>query len=62
VNFAVRARSSLILSCSFYITLLVGMVEGKKRIVDGGMGEMREIDRSSSICYIVYLSNFSTVS
>jgi len=46
VNFAVhfiRTRSSLILTCSsgsflFYI-LLVGVVEGKKRIVDRERGE-----------------------
>jgi len=50
VNFAVhfiRTRSSLILTCSsgsflFYI-LLVGVVEGKKRIV-GRVGEGKEMD------------------
>jgi len=46
---SIRARSSLILSCffgpfSFYITLLVGVVGRKKRIV--GL-EMEEIGRSS---------------
>jgi len=47
VNLAVhfRARSSLILNCSsgsflfFYITLLVGVMERKKRIVGGRKGE-----------------------
>jgi len=50
VNLAVyfiRARSSLIVSCSsgsflLYIMLLVGIVKGKKRIVGGGRGERWE--------------------
>jgi len=54
----IRATSSLILRCSswsflFYITLLVGVVEGKKRIV-GEREEMKKIGQSSITRRIVF--------
>jgi len=56
----IRATSSLILRCSswsflFYITLLVGVVEGKKRIVgEGEREEMKKIGQSSITRRIVF--------
>ena len=56
VNFAVRVRSWVVPpGCSLlYITLLVGVVEGKKRIVDGGNRSVL-INLENRIVSIFYL-------
>jgi len=68
VNLAVhfiRTRSSLILKCSsslflrvvplLYITLLVGMVEGKKRIVRGGGGGNRSSLTGRIVFHVLFM-------